>query len=141
MSLYKSKIGLELIVPLSILLAGTGGLMRYKQIWPGVAIIALITFFIMHLFATTYYKVDTYMVQIKSGLFFSKSLEIKSIKRIVETRNPISSPALSLDRIELIYNRFDSVLISPKDKKGFIQELIKVNPGIEVQLKNKEGLG
>ena len=141
MSLYKSKIGLELIVPLSILLAGTGGLMLYKQIWPGVAIIALITFFIMHLFATTYYKVDTYMVQIKSGLFFSKSLEIKSIKRIVETRNPISSPALSLDRIELIYNRFDSVLISPKDKKGFIQELIKVNPGIEVQLKNKEGLG
>lgn len=81
------------------------------------------------------------MVQIKSGLFFSKSLEIKSIKRIVETRNPITSPALSLDRIELIYNRFGSVLISPKDKKGFIQELIKVNPGIEVQLKNKEGLG
>ncbi|WP_428663382.1 PH domain-containing protein [Runella sp.] len=43
-------------------------------------------------------------IQIKSGLFFSKSLEINSIKKIVETRNPISSPALSLDRIELIYN-------------------------------------
>lgn len=59
-----------------------------------------------------------------------------SIKNISETRNPISSPALSLDRLEIVYNRFDSVLISPADKIDFIAELLHRKPDIEVGLKN-----
>jgi len=38
----------------------------------------------------------------------------------------------SLDRLEIFYNRFDSVVISPEDKAGFIAELTKLNPEIEV---------
>ena len=57
-------------------------------------------------------------------------VEIQSIKRIYKTRNPLSSPALSLDRIAIVYNKYDEVLISPKDKKEFIEELLKINPDI-----------
>lgn len=55
-----------------------------------------------------------------------------SIRKIEETRNPISAPAPSLNRLEIFYNRFDSIVISPKDKPEFIANLIKLNPEIEV---------
>jgi hypothetical protein len=38
-------------------------------------------------------------------------VEIKSIKRIYKTRNPLSSPALSLDRIAIVYNKYDTILL------------------------------
>lgn len=61
-------------------------------------------------------------------------VEINSIKRIYKTRNPLSSPALSLDRIAIVYNKYDEVLISPKNKQGFIEELLKINPDILVEI-------
>lgn len=137
MTAQKSKIGLELMIPFSILFIGIGSLMVYKGIWEGVGIIMIIALFIGHLFMTTSYTIDGHTIQIKSGLFFNKSLKIDSIRKIVETRNPISSPALSLDRIELIYNQYDSVLISPIDKMSFIKALADVKPEIEVHLKSK----
>lgn len=60
-------------------------------------------------------------------------VEIKSIKRIYRTRNPLSSPALSLDRIAIVYNKYDEVLISPKNKQEFVEELLKINPDILVE--------
>ena len=45
------------------------------------------------------------------------NIDIKSIRKIIETYNPLSSPAASIDRLEIFYNKFDSILISPKDKK------------------------
>lgn len=61
-------------------------------------------------------------------------VEIKSIKRIYKTRNPLSSPALSLDRIAIVYNKYDEVLISPKNKQEFVEELLKINPDILVEI-------
>ena len=66
-------------------------------------------------------------------VWFTK-IEIKSIKKIYKTRNPLSSPALSIDRIAVVYNKYDEVLISPKDKVQFVEDLLKVNPDIEVKL-------
>ncbi|WP_333694783.1 PH domain-containing protein [Flavobacterium sp.] len=61
-------------------------------------------------------------------------IDIHSIKRIYKTNNPLSSPALSLDRIAIVYNTYDEVLISPKLKKEFVEELLKINPNIEVEI-------
>jgi len=46
-------------------------------------------------------------------------LEIDSVE---PTRNPLSSPACSLDRLLLRYGR-KSIMISPADKTGFLAEL------------------
>ncbi|MGF7216537.1 hypothetical protein GGR92_002702 [Spirosoma lacussanchae] len=135
MKTYKSKIGLELAIPLSGLFVGLGSLMIYKGIYPGVAIVLVIFLLILHLFSTTRYKLDKNTLHIQAGFFFHQKLPITSIKKIIETRNPISSPALSLDRLEIVYNRFDSVLISPTDKMDFIAELLHRKPDIEVGLK------
>lgn len=61
-------------------------------------------------------------------------IDIHSIKRIYKTNNPLSSPALSLDRIAIVYNKYDEVLISPKLKDELIQELLKINPSIMVEI-------
>jgi hypothetical protein len=46
-----------------------------------------------------------------------------------ETRNSYS---LSHDRIEIIYANDKSIVISPKDKDGFIEEIQLINPNIVV---------
>ncbi|WP_420153406.1 PH domain-containing protein [Siphonobacter sp.] len=108
--------------------------MAYQGIWVGLGIILLCSLLIIHVFATTIYQMDTDTLRITSGFFFHECIEIKSIRKVSESRNILQSPALSLDRIELIYNRFDSILLSPRDKAGFVAELLKRNPTIEVQL-------
>ncbi|MCE6991967.1 PH domain-containing protein [Dyadobacter sp. CY323] len=138
MTIYKSKIGRGLLIPLAVLLIGIGSFMAYKGVWAGTGIIILLCIFIGHMFLTTYYQIEGSTLRIKSGFLFNMTLPIETIRKISETQNPISSPALSLDRIELIYNRFDSVIISPNNKMSFIKALLEVNPDIEVRLKNKE---
>lgn len=61
-------------------------------------------------------------------------INIYTIKKIYKTNNPLSSPALSLDRIAIVYNKYDEVFISPKFKKEFVEELLKINPNIIVEI-------
>lgn len=79
------------------------------------------------MFKSIKYKIDGENLQI----WWTK-IDIKSIRKIYSTNNPLSSPALSLDRIAVVYNKYDEVLISPKERADFIQELLKINPNIEV---------
>ena len=50
---------------------------------------------------------------------------MNEIKTVTPTSNPLSSPALSLDRLQINYGRWGSIMISPKDKEAFIQDLEK----------------
>lgn len=94
--------------------------------------------FIGHMLLTTYYQVEGNTLTIKCGFLINQEVKIDTIRKIKETSNPLSAPAASLDRLEIAFNKFDNVLISPKDKAGFINELTKLNPGIEVQLKKSK---
>lgn len=89
----------------------------------------------MHLLLTTHYQINGNILIVKSGLVINKKLDINSIRKIVQTTNPMSSPALSLDRIEIFFHKFDSIIISPKDKIIFIEDLKSINPAIEIDLK------
>jgi hypothetical protein len=86
-------------------------------------IVGLISF----LFYTTRYKIEG-----ENVVIWRTKIHIHSIRKVYKTRNPLSSPALSLDRIAIVYNKFDEVLISPVERDDFIQELLKINPNIEV---------
>jgi hypothetical protein len=48
-------------------------------------------------------------------------VEIQKITSVKRTRNPLSSPALSTDRLEIKYGKWDFVLISPKNKERFVK--------------------
>ncbi|WP_042076873.1 PH domain-containing protein [Acinetobacter nosocomialis] len=77
----------------------------------------------------TYYVVENNTLIIKS-LVFGWKININDITQIEPTHNPLSSPALSLDRLKISYiknGRIAKVMISPKDKEGFLNTLRK-NP-------------
>ena len=137
MKKYKSKIGWELVAPLGLILTSALILMVYQQILPGVILILLVMAFIIHMFLTTYYIVDSENLLIKCGFLFNQKISIDAISKISETKNPLSSPATSLDRLQIKYNKYGVVLISPAEKTNFIEALLAVNPHIEVQLKSK----
>ena len=79
----------------------------------------------------TSYKIDDENLIVKSGPFKS-TIDIKSIKKLRATKTLLAGPALSIDRIEIQYKRYDSVIVSPKEKNKFIESLLSKNKSIEV---------
>ena len=52
------------------------------------------------------------------------------MKKVSKSYNLISSPAASFHRIEITYAKFEEIIISPKHKTKFIEDLQKINPEI-----------
>ena len=84
---------------------------------------------------TKYYIRDEHLV-IK-GVLKDTLIPIVSITSVNSTRNPSSAPALSMDRLEINYGKYEFTLISPLEKERFVEELLKVNPQINTQKKSK----
>ncbi|MDE2389500.1 MAG: PH domain-containing protein [Betaproteobacteria bacterium] len=76
------------------------------------------------LYASTRYIVTDDDLKILSGPF-SWNIPIQSITSVQETRNVSASPALSFDRLEIIYGENKAIIVSPLDKTKFIQQLGK----------------
>jgi hypothetical protein len=83
------------------------------------------------MFFKTEYAIVDKKLKIKCGLFTYKPIAILDIKEITKTKNIIASPAPSFDRIEIKYGKFDTIIISPKDKSRFVKDLTKINPDIK----------
>lgn len=139
MKIYKSKIGLELVIPLLIVF-GTALILilNEKSSWLGLIILFPVILFVVHMFMTTYYVISGNNLTIKCGFLINLTLDIRTIKKISETNNLLSSPATSIDRIEIMFGNFDSVIISPKDKKEFINDILALNPRVEVIYKKRK---
>lgn len=71
------------------------------------------------------YSIEGNILKIKCGFLINKSFEISCITKITETNNPISAPTASLDRLVIAFDNYDSVVISPKQKYDFIDQLKK----------------
>ena len=91
--------------------------------------------FILHMFFNTNYKIQNEKLFIKCGFFKYRPINIEDIKKVSKSSNIISSPAASFDRIEIKYGKFDEIIISPKNKIKFIEDLQKINPNIINNLK------
>jgi hypothetical protein len=129
---FKSKVEIAIATPLAIILVIIETLMILYHVWPLVILIFLITAFILYLYLTTVYEFNDEKLTIKSGFLYEKEIYIRSIKRVKETRNHTASPAFSPDRLEIFYNRYGHVMVSPEEKSEFITILKKVNPKILV---------
>ena len=133
---FNSKMGLEIIIPVVLVLVLTGALAASDGAWLVVPINLVVFAFVFILFRGTYYTINGNQLIIKAGFLFNKTLEISEVTKITETYNPLSAPAASLDSLEIKYNKTYE-LISPKDKDGFIAEMISLNPQIEVKRRKK----
>jgi len=132
MTRYPSKLGIGITLFVVLILGTTSSLMISQKIWIGLLINISVAVFFIYLYLNTDYCIDGKNLIIRSGFLVRYIILIKSISNISETHNPISSPAFSLDRLEIIYNNNENILISPKEKYAFIEQLTKINPNIKV---------
>jgi hypothetical protein len=134
MKRFYSKIGAEVVIPIGLIIGFTSAIMMIQKALVGLAINLLVILFIVHLITTTFYQVEGKSLRIKSGFIINRLIVIDSIHKIQKSNSLFSSPAVSLDRLEIFYNKNDSILISPKDKHKFLAELQKINPAIEINV-------
>ncbi len=130
---YKSEVSKSIVLILAIVLGGS--LINssfYPPYWIGAASVGPVILFVIYLFRTTYYTIDENILHVKAGFLVNLNIDIDKIKSISKSNSIMSSPALSLDRIDIKYGMGQSVLISPKDRKDFIADLLAKNPTIEL---------
>lgn len=127
-SKFSSKIDGWLI---PVLVLSVGGLVAalvavliQETPWPirvlVAAVTAAVTLLLLAVFKSTYYLVRSDDIRIVSGPF-RWTIPLAEVRDISPTRNPLSSPALSLDRLKIAYGKRKFVLISPDDKDGFLR--------------------
>src|SRR5687768_7708340 len=109
MSLFKSKVGPELAIPVAIVLFAGLMLSSASGNWIGVVIIFLVMLFVLHVFMTTHYEINGRLLKIRCGFLINKDVEIDTIVSLKETLNPLSAPATSLDRLEIKLQGKDSI--------------------------------
>ena len=92
-------------------------LYTFTLIVAALAIIALIGSILIG----THYTVEGNTLRIACGPF-RKKVPLDAIESIEPTRNPLSSPALSLDRLLIRYGP-RRIMVSPADKAGFLKAI------------------
>jgi len=130
-TVYRSKIGWELVAllaasftPAFITVANDP-----KKDEGGLYVMAGVMALVTLLLFTTYYKVNGSTLRAYAFFIPYRPVAISSITKIEETFNPLSAPAASIDRLGITHGG-GYLLISPKDKAGFIAHMLQINPGI-----------
>jgi hypothetical protein len=133
--IYKSKVDAIIVAPVAIILVGVSTLMITDGIWVGVLVNTIIFAIIMHLFFSIRYEIEEQMLTIKASFYTYPKIDIQKIKIIDLSNSWQSSPAASLDRINLQCGKQGTFTVSPKDKQAFIDHLLRINPDITIKKK------
>ena len=129
MKIYKSKIDWWLVVVVfTPFLFGVYQAVREQRYGLGFLFLAILVL-IYYYFKSMKYVIKDTILQVGNV-----KIEISTIRKVYKTNSILSSPALSLDRIAVCYNNYDEIIISPKNKENFINDLVLQNPEIVVVL-------
>lgn len=127
---HRSKIGLEILAPIILVVGTVTTLITLESVWLGIVIGSLFVWFFTSFYAGTNYRItnDNRLI-IKCGIIETIEIAIDEIEWIKKSNEFTSAPALSIDRLEIGY-KGGRVLISPRNKKQFVADLKKINPKI-----------
>ena len=128
-TVYKSKIDwwLGLLMAAVILISLVAGLKALSAYSPNATWNAIliggpgVVVPIVLLLTTRYIITDNQLV-VRSGPFKWR-ITISEISAITPSHDPIASPAWSLNRLRIDYGRKKSLLISPRDRDGFLRQI------------------
>lgn len=144
MNSFKSKFGYSVFVFLLfvfslIIILSVDESDSFKSMLILLILFSLIILLFLYMNFSTRYTIDKRdQLNIRMGVLYDKTIAINSIRKVRRTRSLLSSPAPSLDRLELSYGKFNQLLISPKDQAKFVKVLIELNPAIEVDFDFKD---
>lgn len=129
---FRSRVSVILVIFIFLLLA-VGGYTVYEtgdmmDLVPIVLCVALLLF----VFFGIRYTIDGDNLYVGFLFYRGKGYDLKKLKSIKATYNPISSPAASLKRLKLDFGCGPALIISPASQDVFIEEILKINPQVEV---------
>ncbi len=138
---YRSKVDTWIVVVLAAALLITLLAMilvvavAFATAWWIVVLVLVIWGGVLSLIFPLYYEITPSTLLVRSG-WIRREIPLTSIERVFPTHNPLSAPALSLDRLQVDYRqgslrRF--VLISPRDIPRFLRDLANCTVDLEVR--------
>jgi hypothetical protein len=130
---FPSRVGLFFVVMPILCIGGPALMALFRREWVVLIVLAFFALFVLSFCNTRYTLLTGGRLEIRSGWVYRLVISVADIQRIRPTRNPLSSPALSLDRLEIRYGKGGLVMISPKDREGFLDALLQINPAIRVE--------
>ncbi len=146
MDVFKSKVDKWLLICLILsviaCLLGTSVMLEEGgTLYTSIAAITIIAGagFPLWIFVSTKYIVRNGNLKIISGPF-SWAIPIESIKSVEETQSTITGPALSFDRLEIIYGEDKAIIVSPADETQFMQKLEQEGLARDVMSANKKAV-
>lgn len=131
---FKSKVDwfyhlVLLVMAVSTILTFIGGKSPVTMV-----VLLLLTLQCVHMLLSTWYKItaDGELI-VHCSIFPEKRVAISEITAVEATAMPVSSYALSLDRLIIYKANAQWLLISPVNKKEFVHLLRKHNPNIQIK--------
>ncbi|MCM3723716.1 PH domain-containing protein [Solibacillus isronensis] len=111
--------------------------MIYGVITEPSAVLLLVTAFVIVLlcilFFGTKYVIEKDELIVYAGIY-KKRIPIQQIRSLRPSKNPLSAPAMSIDRIEITFDpHIQVILVSPKERELFVNKLLEINPSITVK--------
>ena len=129
---YKSKVDTWLVCLVAVIMCiSMLPLLIYDFSWTGFILTVLVSVLIFYCIFSIRYIIEGNTLTVKCAIFVKMHYKIDTIREIKDTQTLISSPAASLDRIAIyFYKKYTPLIISPKQKKDFIDKLKSINHNI-----------
>ena len=135
-TVYRSKTDLWLVALLAIAMIASlsGALVMLSTGTPTAWVVAAFITIVgvglpLWLLLSTRYVLGQGQLRVLSGPF-KWCIPVAKIKTITPTSSPLSSPALSLDRLRIDYGVGNSVMISPRNKEQFVKDIEAARGGV-----------
>ena len=92
----------------------------------------LLEIILLYFLLTFRYVTDNNTVKIQFGFLNVKSIDIQNIQKIIIQDKQKGEPKITPLRIEIQYDKTNKIVVSPKDTVGFVENIERINPGIEI---------
>lgn len=115
---------INVLVIWSVIPAAGGGKEEVVSIITALVVLVLVDLLMVPMYFRNYILLGEQELLIVFG-FFKKRIHYRNIELLEETHNPLSSLAMSLDRIYIHTNSGDDVLVAVKEKQAFIEEVYR----------------
>lgn len=103
--------------------------------WSYLGITFLVIGLFLWIYFGTYYKIDNGFLYHRSAIFRGK-MKISSIRKITYHSGwyvpVVYKPSTDTVGVIITYNKFEDIYFSPKERDKFVEDLLKLNPKIEI---------
>ena len=132
MTTYPSKLGIGIVIFITLVIGAISVQMILEKEWLSFGINISVFVLVYLLYKSTNYIISGDNLNIKSSFIINENIDVKTITKIKETNNPLSAPAFSLDRLEITYGKGSNILISPREKTEFLNQIKSINIDIDI---------